>query len=368
MLRPLVLGLLLCAATAHGAVVFSTDFEAGLPDEFTSPGATIEPVQGFAGLGTPGNQFAGSFLRYADGDLFDTALTLTDLPVHDTLTLGFLLAVIDSWDGTELLEVTVDDVVVFSHSFELATADTSSYVPPEDGLLSSGTDLGFSAGAFYQHDRAYDLSVEPAFTDIPHSADSVTIVWRVRAVPGGAASFWQGGADESWAIDDVTVEVSGATTTTTSTTTSTSTTTLPPAGPTTSTPTTTSASTTTLPADECAGVPVGPTFPSIVCRLATELARVQSEHGLGGFQPKLAHTLRQGRDRATEASDLCAANTKRAKGRLKQVERAVIKYAHRLSSTAARRKIDEGLRAAFLEPTGTLRTDVKALREAVLCP
>ena len=240
MLRPLVLGLLLCAATAHGAVVFSTDFEAGLPDEFTSPGATIEPVQGFAGLGTPGNQFAGSFLRYADGDLFDTALTLTDLPPHDTLTLGFLLAVIDSWDGTELLEVTVDDMVVFSHSFELATADTSSYVPPEGGLLSSGTDLGFSAGTFYQHDRAYDLSVEPAFTDIPHSADSVTIAWRVRAVPGGAASFWQGGADESWAIDDVTVEVVSGATTTTSTTTSTS--------------------TTTLPADECAGVPVGPTF------------------------------------------------------------------------------------------------------------
>jgi hypothetical protein len=51
----------------------------------------------------------------------------------------------------------------------------------------------------------------------------------------------------------------------------------------------------------------------------------QSEHGLGGFQPKLAHTLKQGSDRATEASDLCAANTKRAKARLKQVERAVTK-------------------------------------------
>src|SRR5262249_9742627 len=46
-----------------------------------------------------------------------------------------------------------------------------------------------------------------------------------------------------------------------------------------------------------------------------------------GFQPKLTHTLKQGRDRATQASDLCAANTKRAKARLKQVERAVIKYA-----------------------------------------
>jgi len=79
--------------------------------------------------------------------------------------------------------------------------------------------------------------------------------------------------------------------------------------------------------------------------IGSEIARVQSEHGLGGFQSKLAHTLKQGRDRATEASDLCAANTKRTKARLKQVERAVTKYAHRLSSTAARRKIDDGLRA-----------------------
>src|SRR5262249_1293188 len=117
-----------------------------------------EPVQGFAGLGTPGNQFAGSFLRYADGDLFDMALTLTDLPAHDTLTLGFLLAVIDSWDGTELLEVTVDDMVVFSHSFELATTDTSSYVPPEGGLLSSGTDLERDAEAVAEDEIARCLA------------------------------------------------------------------------------------------------------------------------------------------------------------------------------------------------------------------
>ena len=80
---PIALGVLLRLPAAHGAVIFSTDFESGLPDEFTSPGATLEPVQGFAGLGTPGNQFEGSFLRYADSELFDTELTLTDLP-HTT--------------------------------------------------------------------------------------------------------------------------------------------------------------------------------------------------------------------------------------------------------------------------------------------
>jgi len=63
MLRPLAFGLLLCAATAHGAVVFSTDFEAGLPDEFTSPGATIEPSRAsrdsvLRGINSRGASFA----------------------------------------------------------------------------------------------------------------------------------------------------------------------------------------------------------------------------------------------------------------------------------------------------------------------
>src|SRR5262249_9625185 len=119
-------------------------------------------------------------------------------------------------------------------------------------------DLGFSAGSFFQHDRAYDMSIEPAFADIPHDASSVTITWRVGAVPGQEASYWQGGADESWAIDNVTVAAPGAPTTT---------------------PTSSSASstTTTLPPAPCTGVPDGPTFASIACRLSAERARVESE-------------------------------------------------------------------------------------------
>ena len=59
------------------------------------------------------------------------------------LSLGFLLAVIDSWDGTEVLEVLVDGVTIFSNTFQLASGDSSSYVAPPGALLSSGTDLGF---------------------------------------------------------------------------------------------------------------------------------------------------------------------------------------------------------------------------------
>ncbi len=196
------------AAGAQTTTVFSTDFESGLPTEFTAPGAAIQGVQGWAGLGPPGYQFSGNFLRYTQTTLFDTKLSLQNLPAHDHLNLRSLLAVIDSWDGTELLQVWVDGELRFSHWFQLATGDTSSYVAAPGALLSSGVNLGFSNGSFYFRDRAYNMSVEPAFLAIPHTADSVNVVWRISAVSGPAAAQWQGGADESWAIERVEVEVS----------------------------------------------------------------------------------------------------------------------------------------------------------------
>ena len=194
-------------ATTSDPVVFSTDFESGVPPEITAPGSVLDGVQGYAGLGPVGNQFGGQFLRYTSVPLFDTKLVLRGLPSHTHVSLGFLLAVIDSWDGTEVFKVSVDGVTLFAHWFQLATGDASSYVAPPGALLSSGTELGFSAGGYYNHDRAYDLSVEPAFIDIAHTSDSLTVVWNLGAVSGGAAEQWQGGGDESWAIDNVRVSV-----------------------------------------------------------------------------------------------------------------------------------------------------------------
>ena len=348
---------LLWAVPARAVPVFSTDFDSGLPAEFSAPGAAIEGVQGYAGIGHPGRQFAGSMLRYTSPTVVDTTLTLTNLPPHDRLSLGFLLAVIDSWDGVEILEVSIDGQVLFSSSFQLATGDASSYVAPDGGLLSSGSNLGFAANEYSVRDRAYDLSLEPAFVDVPHTADSVTVVWRVEAVPGAEAQFWQGGDDESWAIDDVTVDVEGDATTTTITPTSSSTT------------TSITTSTAPVPQDACAKVPDGPTFASVICRLATELARVNDEMALGDFRPKLANTLEKGHDRAIDARETCAASDpKKSKARLKQVERAVVQYAHRLSGLTARHKLDDGLRTRMLAPATALRADVRQLRKTVRCP
>jgi serine/threonine protein kinase len=191
--------------------VFDTGFEDGTPAEFWAPGTQIVRAQGYERLGSPANAFTGHFLRYASPDFETVKLTLRDLPPHRTLSLSFLLAVIDSWDGTEVLEVRLDDRVLFAHWFQLASGDTSSYAAPPGALLSRGTNLGFNDNTYYNHDRAYDLSVDPAFSSIPHTADSVTVTWRVVTpmAAGMGSQQWQGLDDESWAIDNVRVEVAG---------------------------------------------------------------------------------------------------------------------------------------------------------------
>jgi hypothetical protein len=204
-----VLAIALFAGAAGAQTVFYTDFESGLPAEMSAPGAVIEGVQGYAGLGPLGNKFTGNFLRYTSVPLFDTQLTLTGLPAHTHVSLGFLLGLIDSWDGTELFQVTVDGNLLFNHWFQLATGDASSYAAPPGGLLSSGVNLGFSNGGYWYRDRAYNMAVEPAFIMIPHTASTLTVVWKLSAVSGPAAQQWQGGTDESWAIDNVHVSVSG---------------------------------------------------------------------------------------------------------------------------------------------------------------
>ena len=209
-LATLLLGASPCAAGS--AVVFSTDFSSGLPAEFSAPGCELTNCQGYEGLGLPTRRFSGTFLRYTSFTLHPTTLKVRNLPPHDHLSVKYVLGLIDSWDGSELMQIHVDGVRRFNHWFQLATGDTTDYFPaPSGAILSMGTNLGFSGCCFYNRDRAYDLGAEPAFLNIPHTADSVVVVWSLGATSGSAADQWQGGGDESWSIDAVSVEVTGPT-------------------------------------------------------------------------------------------------------------------------------------------------------------
>jgi MYXO-CTERM domain-containing protein len=187
------------ASLASAQVVFSNNFESGMPAQISGAGSIV-PTQGFAAYGFGNNMLvnddAGNPVAAA------TVLTLTSLPAHTSLSLNFLLAVIDSWDGTngnpapDLFNVEVDGNLIFQTSFAHASGG-GNYVAPAGGQLFFNTNVGF----WIYGESAYNMGLEPALQNIAHTSSSVTI----RIFASGAG--WQGGEDEAWGIDGLEVTV-----------------------------------------------------------------------------------------------------------------------------------------------------------------
>ena len=191
-------------AQSHAATVFSTDFESGISASISPGAAVLTGVQNYAGLGPSGNQFGGSFLRSPTGNV--VTLSLTGLPTHNALSIGFLFAAIDSLDGTgtfpsgDFFRIDVDGVNRFRESFANATSSQiQSYVSPAGGELARNQNLGFSGPDGFFTDSAYDFNVDGRFQNFAHTASSVTIEFSIEGV--GIQSL----DDESWAVDNLRV-------------------------------------------------------------------------------------------------------------------------------------------------------------------
>ena len=198
--------------------IFSTDFNSGVPAQFTGV-TTAEPVQGFSTVVNPnGATFGGNFLRIPVGGTptNQAALTLTGLAAHTSIDLGFLLAIIDSWDGAgpggaqpDIFNVTVDGQSIFSST--LTNVNLAGYGQGFNPTVP-GVDLtpGFAEIAFAVFasvgDSAYFMALEPRFRNIPHTGSTVTIRWFASGV--GIEPV----VNESWAIDNVQVTLNGLTT------------------------------------------------------------------------------------------------------------------------------------------------------------
>lgn len=187
---------------AAPVVVFSSDFDSVLPAEINPGTAMLAGVQGFAGYGPVGNQFAGNFLRSETGNV--VTLQLNNLPAHNAIDLAFLFAAIDSLDGTgsfpqgDFFNVVVDGVTIFSESFANALpTQIQSYNPPAGVELARHLDLGFTGPGSFYTDSAYDLGADPVFSNIAHSSASLTIQFFIQGV--GIQDL----NDESWAMDNL---------------------------------------------------------------------------------------------------------------------------------------------------------------------
>ncbi len=196
------------APSAPTGSYFFTNFEDGLLGNFSGAGS-VQDTQNFDNAVAA---FGAKFLRNDAASASSATaaaasiLTLTGLPSHTSLTLNFLLAVIDSWDsgnggffnGPDILNVTIDDISVFNTNFDNFGNDQAY---PVGARLFALSDRGFSTS---YNDTAYNITVNP----VTHSASTATI--RFFTSGGTPTQGFQGGLDESFAIDNVAVFLTAA--------------------------------------------------------------------------------------------------------------------------------------------------------------
>lgn len=200
------LGTAVCVADL---VLFDSNFESGLPSPVSGTGV-LTGTQGYSVHG-----FGNTFLRTEEGNGIGNGIqvSFTDLPVHTSISIDFFLAVIDSWDGVgnlahgpDGLSVAVDGAVIFEEVFENSNSGTQTYVPPPGVELARRESLGFAPTGTFFADSAYDMSLDPAFQNIAHTSDTLTVSWfRHSGVEiNGSGSV---PIDESWAIDNLTISL-----------------------------------------------------------------------------------------------------------------------------------------------------------------
>jgi hypothetical protein len=154
----------------------------------------VTATEGHQSLPTP---FGGNVLRNTGGSAAATILSLAGLPAHTSIGINFHFAFIDSWDSDngsvspDYFKVSVDSTPVL----QITAANASGSHTYAGTSLGSGN-YGFSGWI----DRAFDMTPEGALL-LAHSGAGVTITFE--ALGGG----WQGGGDESWAIDNLDIVV-----------------------------------------------------------------------------------------------------------------------------------------------------------------
>ncbi|OPY89335.1 MAG: hypothetical protein A4E72_01137 [Syntrophus sp. PtaU1.Bin208] len=189
------------ASSATAAIVlYSNDFD-GNETFYTGvtgglSGVTgTESVQGYSAVAG----FSGNLLRNATtgNPASYTTLTLSNLPTHTSIDINFLFAFIDSWDSTngspapDWFNVKVDGVSVL----QITAANASGSNTYGGTVLDPLTHRGWWGN---YGERAFDMSSESALS-IAHSTSTLTIDFFA------SGDGWQGGSDESWAIENLQV-------------------------------------------------------------------------------------------------------------------------------------------------------------------
>jgi hypothetical protein len=204
--------LLLLASAAPAAAatqtVFTADFEA--PNYYTLNGANIANYSLNGASLTGSESFPGFGANYIRNDTTGvSSITLSGLQAHSSVTLALDVALIDSWDGLipgsyspDLFTITVDGIAYdISHDNYTNNSDPASYtgLSPDQSFGQYGVNGGFNDLVLrYQGANALTFNT---------SASTLTISFQAHG------SGFQGGSDESWGIDNLSLTLNDVRTT-----------------------------------------------------------------------------------------------------------------------------------------------------------
>ncbi|MFW2541475.1 VPLPA-CTERM sorting domain-containing protein [Primorskyibacter sp. 2E107] len=182
--------LLALAGPASAATLLSENFDGAVSGAIGGSGG-VTAVQGYAGQ----TGMSGSFWQNTTGGnpAAVTTVNLGGLASHGSITLSFSLALIDSWDsvttptfGPDYFSVEADGVDVLTLSWDEVTGFAP--VPPTVTESFATANYGFGAPV----DNGGVISVT-----FGHVSSSLSLSFYAEG------QGWQGGADESWAIDSL---------------------------------------------------------------------------------------------------------------------------------------------------------------------
>jgi hypothetical protein len=207
------LGIVLLPDISQSTTVYTNNFDGpaivsgGISATFSGPGVITSSV-------FPYDATYGNFYR-SDSDAIFTTLSFSNLPAHTSVSISYILGFMESWDSRDGFCCAPDNVDVY-----IDGAKRFSYT--YNNVLGTIRDIGSGTivyeriqfdGNTFPYDTIVDMATDPGYTFL-HSSSTLQISWIASGSgwQAGQVSWpapYAGGTDEGYALDNISVSLSG---------------------------------------------------------------------------------------------------------------------------------------------------------------
>ena len=197
------------ATPASAALVYANDFDsaatvgAGVTAAGLTNGSLTTALGSYAGSNSK-TWARNVFINQSGGNPATmSTLTLTGLAAHSAISIDFMLGFLNSWDSTNG-SVSPDFLDIFIDGNQVAQLTTAT---------ASGSNTNYGGGTLLVNNGQIDANTgwaddlvdmgTASFLSLAHSASTLTL--SIRA----SGSGWQGGTDEYWGVDALSINATG---------------------------------------------------------------------------------------------------------------------------------------------------------------